>query len=500
MGQAATLILPDFLIDTPGQPPKAGWGVRVVADQVAAVAPHAELRGRYPDDEVVAAAGQTLSPGFVDAHTHLYGVLAHGIPPPPSPPPLSPPSQGGGGGRSPSQGGAGGRSPSQGGSPAGGAWSFLADFWWPLVEDRLDHEAICAATDLNLAQMVRGGVTAFYDCTEAPNALPGCLAAQAEVVRARGLRGILSFEATERVSRENGQLGLRENLEFIRSQRSGVRSQESGVSGQAEPSSFQPPASSLVSGLMCFHTTFTCSAEFIRQAFELAASEGVLVHMHAAESRFEPEQALQRFGMRTFEYYDRLGVAGPAMQASQCVQITPAEIDIIARRAVRVTHMPLSNCEVGGGIAPIPDLLAAGVTVGLGSDGYVTDMFEIMRGAFLIHKAYRQDTTTMPAYLVWRLATEGGAQAIGLERVGRLAPGWQADLQLIDSTLPTPVNVGNLYDQLLLYRNAAHVRAVMVAGAWRVRNGQALGVDLEAIRPRTHRAAERLWRGVAAGH
>ena len=86
-----------------------------------------------------------------------------------------------------------------------------------MVEDRLDHEMICAATDLNLAQMVRGGVTSFYDCTEAPNALPGCLAAQAEVVRARGLRGILSFEATERVSRENGQLGLRENLEFIRS-------------------------------------------------------------------------------------------------------------------------------------------------------------------------------------------------------------------------------------------------------------------------------------------
>ena len=127
------------------------------------------------------------------------------------------------------------------------------------------------------------------------------------------------------------------------------------------------------------------------------------------------------------------------MQASQCVQITPAEIEIIARRGVRVTHMPLSNCEVGGGIAPVPDLVAAGVTVGLGSDGYITDMFEVMRGAFLIHKAHRQDPRVMPANLVWQLATEGGARALGLEKVGRLAPGWQADLQLIDSTLPTPV-------------------------------------------------------------
>ena len=83
-------------------------------------------------------AGRSLRPGFVDAHTHLYGVLAHGIP-------LH-------------------KAPS-------GFWPFLIDFWWPLVEDRLDHEMICAATDLNLAQMLRGGTTSFYDITEAPNAL-----------------------------------------------------------------------------------------------------------------------------------------------------------------------------------------------------------------------------------------------------------------------------------------------------------------------------------------
>ncbi len=473
-----TLILPDWLIDIPGEPPKRNWGVRVVEDRIAAVGPNDELRAQFPDDEVWDAAGQVLAPGFVDAHTHLYGVLAHGIPLPTVPPPA--------------QGEAGGGSVSQ---PADtGGWSFLSDFWWPMVEDRLDHEMICAATDLNLAQMLRGGVTGFYDCTEAPNALPGCLAAQAEVVAARGVRGILSFEATERVSRENGQSGLRENLEFVRSHASGIKRQTSNAGISPASSSPQPLAPSLVSGLICFHTTFTCSAEFIKQAFDLAAAEGVLVHMHAAESRFEPEYTLKHFGMRTFEYYDRLGVAGPNMLASQCVQITPAEIEIIARRGVRVTHMPLSNCEVGGGVAPVPDLLAAGVTVGLGSDGYITDMFEVMRGAFLIHKAYRQDTATMPAHVVWRMATEGGARAIGLECVGRLAPGWQADLQLIDAALPTPLAAWNLYEQLLLYRSRRDVRAVMVAGQWRVQDGVVLGVDEAALRARVHQAAKRLWR------
>jgi|GEM_PF-57184 len=490
-----TIILPDFLIATPGEPPKQGWGVRVVGDQIAAVTPNAELRQAYPEDEVVGAAGQTLSPGFVDAHTHLYGVLAHGVPPPSVSPSLAGRGQGGGSALA--------NHSSLEGEEESKGWSFLTDFWWPLVEDRLDHEMICAATDLNLAMMLRGGTTAFYDITEAPNALPGCLRAQAEVVRARGIRGILSFEATERVSKANGQLGLRENLEFIqwsrgqeaggRGQESGVRSQETGVRGQESSERLSNPASSLVSGFMCYHTTFTCSAEFICQAFEMAAGEGATVHMHASEGTYEPEYALAHFGGRTFEYYERLGVAGPMMQASQCVQITQAEVAILARCGVRVTHMPLSNCEVGGGIAPVPDLVDAGVTVGLGSDGYITDMFEVMRGAFLIHKAHRQDPSVMPANLVWQLATEGGARALGLEKVGRLAPGWQADLLLIDSTLPTPVETWNLYDQLLLYRSRRDVRAVMVAGHWRVREGEVLGVDEAALRARAHAAARRLW-------
>jgi cytosine/adenosine deaminase-related metal-dependent hydrolase len=433
-----TLILPDYLIDIPGEAPKQGWGVRVVDDRVDVIAPNSELRERYGDDSVVNGGGCVLSPGFVDAHTHLYGVLAHGIP-------LH-------------------KAPS-------GFWPFLVEFWWPLVEDRLDREMICAATDLNLAQMLRGGITSFYDITEAPSALPGCLEAQAEVVVGRGIRGILSFEATERVGKANGQLGLRENLEFIRAHKPGH----------------------LVSGLMCYHTTFTCSAEFIRQAFDLGEAEGVSVHMHASEGMYEPEHTLANFGGRTFEYYDRLGVAGPTMQASQCVQISPVEIDILAHRGVRVTHMPLSNCEVGGGIAPVPDLLAAGVTVGLGSDGYITDMFEVMRGAFLIHKAHRQDPRVMPANVVWRLATEGGALALGLTEVGRLEPGWQADLQLIDAAVPTPVEPWNLYDQLLLFRSRRDVRDVMVSGQWRVRNGVVLDVDEGALRARAHAGARRLW-------
>jgi cytosine/adenosine deaminase-related metal-dependent hydrolase len=432
-------ILPAWLITNPLERPHKNWGVRIVNDQIVEVAPHAQLKEGYPDDEVWEAPEAVLAPGFVNAHSHLYGLLAHGIP-------LA-------------------RAPS-------GFWPFLEEFWWPLVEDRLDHQMICAATDYRCAQMLKSGVTSFYDCTEAPFAIPGCLSKQAEVVEAYGMRAVLSFEATERVSAENGQLGLRENADFV-------------DANQKE--------TSLISGLLCHHTTFTCSAGFIQQANKLAQERNVPLHAHVSEGTYEPEYALKHFGMRPIPYYAGLGVAGEGFLASQCVQIDEAEIALIAEQGVRVTHMPLSNCEVGGGIAPVPELIAAGATVGLGSDGYIDDFFEVMRGAFLIHKASHRDPRVMPADLVWHIATEGGARALGFDKVGRIAPGWQADLQLIDCRVPTPLADHNLYEQLLLYRGVEHVQGVLVAGKTKVRDGLVLDADMESLTAHVHEAARRLW-------
>jgi cytosine/adenosine deaminase-related metal-dependent hydrolase len=433
------LILPDWLITRAPDTPARGWGVRVENDIVTHVAPNAELRLQFPEAPRIEAPDQVLSPGFVNAHTHLYGVLAHGIPLAKAPE---------------------------------GFWPFLRDFWWPMVEDRLDHPMLRAAAAWQCCQMVKSGVTAFYDCLEAPQALPGCLEVEAEVVGKLGQRAFLSFETTERVSRANASMGLEENTRFIREKKA-----DGG----------------LVQGLMCFHTSFTCSPPLICQAFDLAGDLDCLVHLHCSEGTFEPEYALRQYGMRPIEFYDSLGVAGPRMLASQCVQLSQQEIDLLARRGVRVAHMPLSNCEVGGGIAPIPQLLMADAVVGLGSDGYIDNFFEVMRGAFLIHKANQLDPRLMPAGTVWHMATQGGAQALALERCGCLQPGWQADLQLIDAAFPTPAGEWNLYDQLILYRNPEHVRLVMAAGRLLYQDGQLAWSDEEEIRRSLHEQASRLW-------
>ena len=148
-----TIILPQYLITTPHKPPQCGWGIRIIGDKITAIAPNADLRAQYPDDDIIEAPDSVLAPGFVNAHVHLYGVLAHGIP-------LA-------------------NAPS-------GFWSFLNDFWWPLVEDALDHEMIAAATDWVCAEMLRSGITSFYDCLEAPHAIPNALLAQKELDQPQG--------------------------------------------------------------------------------------------------------------------------------------------------------------------------------------------------------------------------------------------------------------------------------------------------------------------------
>lgn len=433
-----TLVIGDWVVQAADTAPIAQGAVRVDGTTIDAVGTADELRRRFPDDDVIDASGHLVLPGFVNAHVHLYGVLAHGIEVDAAP---------------------------------DGFWSFLDDYWWPKVEDALDHDMITTATDWVCAEMLRSGITTFYDILEAPNALPGALLACKEIVEARGIRGVLSFEATERAGPEIAELGLQENVDLITA----------------------AAASELVSGMMCFHTTFTCSAEYITRAFGLASDLGVLTHAHCNEGVHEGLWCEEHLGMRTLEFYDRLGVTGPGFLASQCVQLSESERAILAGSGMRVSHMPLANCEVGGGIAPIPELHQAGVTIGLGSDGYVNDFFEVMRGAFLLHKARLLDPGAMPASTVFAMATEGGAQALGMDQVGRLSPGYAADLQIVDASFPTPVSSHNLLEQVVLWRNHSHVRDVMVNGTWRVRDGQVLDADLDRMRARTHEQARRLW-------
>lgn len=431
-------ILGGFLITSAQAEPKEGWGVHLEGNRIETVGPNESLPRQ--NARVIDARDKIICPGFVNTHHHMYGYLAHGIPVPASPQDF---------------------------------YGFLADFWWPLVENRLDHRLIAAATAWAAVEMIRSGVTTFSDILEAPEAIPGALPVEAQVIEAVGLRGFLSFEATERVSAANGRLGLRENTEFIRWARE---------------------RKSLVQGMMCTHTTFTCSPEFLREARRQADELGVFLQFHLSESDFEPKYTLEKYQALPVSFYEQIGFLNERTLASQCVQVQPTEIQILAQHGVKTSHMPLSNCEVGGGVAPVPDLLTAGLSVGLGTDGYINNFFEVMRGAFLFHKAYRRNPALLPARQVLEMATEMGARTLGLRQLGRLEPGYLADLILIQADFPTPLRPHNLFDQLVLNRNPEHVDTVIVDGRIIMQEKKILTLNEKEAQEELLRAAQTFWR------
>lgn len=417
---------------------RTDWGVRIADGRIAAVGPNGALAAGEAE-LVVDARGQVILPGFVNGHTHMYGVLSHGI---------------------------------STEAPVTGFSSFLEDFWWPRVEDRVDRRLAELTAKWACIEMIESGVTTFFDILEGPNALPGVLEAEAEAVREAGLRALLSFEACERVSEENGCLGIQENADFFRA---------CGADG-------------LVQGVMSIHTLFTCSPAFIRQARQTARELGAKFHMHLSESVAEPNWCMERHGVRPVSYYDSLGALDAAVIASQLVQVDAAEIDILRERGVNGVSMPLSNCEVGGGIAPVTEMLDSGMLVGLGSDGYINNFFEVMRGAFLIHKAHRQDPQVMDARRVYTMATEMGARALGFADSGSIRPGYLADIITVRiDDAPTPINERNLYDQLVLFRNPGDVRNVFVNGRQLMRDGALTTLDKAAVRAELRRACAEFW-------
>ena len=177
------LILPDWLVTTATVEPMTGHGLRVVDGRVDEVGPYEALVAAHPDDPVVPAPDRIALPGFVNAHVHLYGVLAHGIPVDAAP---------------------------------DGFWSFLDDYWWPKVEDALDVDMIVIAADWVCAELLKSGVTTFYDILEAPNALPDALLAEKEVVERRGIRAGDILPSSGSASELAARIAAGEALTLIR--------------------------------------------------------------------------------------------------------------------------------------------------------------------------------------------------------------------------------------------------------------------------------------------
>jgi 5-methylthioadenosine/S-adenosylhomocysteine deaminase len=234
------------------------------------------------------------------------------------------------------------------------------------------------------------------------------------------------------------------------------------------------------------HALYTTDVEVVRQARELARRYQVLFQIHAHESPQEDEAVKKKLGKTTTTALDEAGILGTGMILHHAITVTEDDIRLIARRGAAVSHNPESNMKGASGLSPVPDLLAAGIAVGLGTDGPASnnniDLFEEMDTAAKVHKLYREDPTVMSAKEVFRMATIGGAEALGLgDRIGSIEPGKAADLVLIDTRLPELVPMYNVYSHLVYAIKGPHVRTVIVDGKIIVKERKMMTVDTNEV-------------------
>ncbi|MDH5342456.1 MAG: amidohydrolase family protein, partial [Betaproteobacteria bacterium] len=253
----------------------------------------------------------------------------------------------------------------------------------------------------------------------------------------------------------------------------------------------------LLSFCLAPHAPFSVSDDTLAQIAIYAGELDIPVHMHLHEATQEISDGLKAHGSRPIARLQKLGLLGPGLIAVHSVHLTPEEIALFARHGCSVAHCPSSNLKLASGIAPVADLLQAGVNIGIGTDGAASnnrlDMFEEMRLAALLAKGASGDPTAMPAHRALECATLGGARALGLqERLGSIVPGKLADLTAValSATALTPC-----YDpvsHLVYAAGREQVTDVWVGGVRRLADRALVTIDETAIKARARQWVKRI--------
>ncbi|MFH8533793.1 amidohydrolase [Streptomyces tendae] len=372
---------------------------------ILAVGPTEELRARYAAADTLDASGCLVMPGFVNTHTHLAMTLLRG------------------------------RADDV----------TLQGFLERVIRweaELLSPENVEAAVRVAVAESIRAGVTSALDM-------------------------YWFHEAAERAARESGwRLHTGPTFMDVPDPADGIayedRLEWAGRDLAARPA--RPGARPVLFA----HSAYTLSPKQLTDIAALARDFGALLHIHASENATEAAMVEAAHGKRPVELLDSLGLLGPDLLLAHAVDLTEGEIAALARTGTSVSHCPVSNLKLGCGIAPVPRLLGAGVTVGLGTDGAVSsntlDVLGAVRQAALVHKA-GGDPTAVGAEQAVRMATIEGARALGLDaQLGSLEPGKRADLIVLDPGRPHLTPRHDAWSMLAYAAQSSDIRDTVVDG------------------------------------
>lgn len=409
--------------------------------RIAGLGATADLAERHPDAEVLDAAGMVAMPGLVNTHSHMAATMVR------SAADDVPPKE----------------------------WGALV---WS-VTDHFDEQSIYDATLLALVEMIAGGTTCVND--HHPYA-----AAVAQAVEQAGLRAELADTVADRLGHSKGESSLRRAVEFARQ--------------------WHGRADGRIRARIGPHALYTCSTELLLKARDAARELGVGMHMHVAESAQEIELVgPSRAGATSAQHLRALGVLSSDFVVAHGLTLNADDARVVAEAGASIAHCPQTYGKMGITFPNVEAWQAAGIAVGLGTDGPGStsdfDLFEEMRFATLARKLLSQSATALPAPRVLRMATIDGARALGLGReIGSLEVGKKADLILVDFHRPHLTPSHNVVNQLVYGARASDVDTVIVDGRAVYRRHAHLTLDVDDILDRaqqtflelTHKAGWRV--------
>jgi 5-methylthioadenosine/S-adenosylhomocysteine deaminase len=333
---------------------------------------------------------------------------------------------------------------------------WLHKFIFPAEARNVTEDFVRWGSRLGLAELIRSGTSTFADMYYFEDAV-------AEETKAAGIRGVLGETWIDFPAPDNKS--------------------EAEMAAYTEKFIQKWHGDPLIRAAVAPHSIYTCSEKTLRDAAALARRYHAPILIHLAEMRKEFVDSLEKNGTTPVQYLERIEVLGPDVLAAHCIWTDNTDMKILADRQVGCVHNPSSNMMLASGIAPVVDQRAAGMRVGLGTDGPAgsnndLNMMEEMDLAAKLQKTYRVDPRALGAKGALEMATIEGARALHMENeIGSLEVGKKADFVVLSLNAPNAVPMYDVYSQIVYALKGSDIETVVVGGKTLLKDGKVLTVD-----------------------
>jgi 5-methylthioadenosine/S-adenosylhomocysteine deaminase len=398
--------------------------VAIKGDTIVAMGPRADIEARYNGAKTIDARGRLVLPGFINGHTHVPMTLFRGL------------------------------------HDDVTLNDWLYKYIFPAEAKNVNEEFVRWGTRLAAAEQIRSGVTTFADMYYFEDAV-------AEETKAAGMRGVLGETFIDFPAPDN-----KSNAEMLAYTEKFLKRWQGDALIHAAPAP---------------HSIYTCSKKTIQDAAALAKKYHAPLLMHVSEMKKEWEDSEKTNGMSPVQYLEKIGVLAPNLVAAHCIFVDAADRRLLAEREVGCVHNPSSNMMIASGVSPVPEMRAAGIAVGLGTDGPAgsnndLDLMEEIDLAAKLAKITKMDPLALNAKAVVEMATIDGARALHMDKeIGSLEAGKKADLVLISLDEPNAVPMYDVYAQIAYSLKASDVETVVIGGREVMRERKLLTIDEPAV-------------------